>query len=106
MTIEIRPIERAEVRSYLQVLPYVNGLPHWEERRQPPGHERRSVAAAPSSGKRCAARLAFAESGCVRRDRFFPQAAFVDGRIVVGSAIPVQFTILLPSASGFFLFRF
>ncbi|GAA3453996.1 GNAT family N-acetyltransferase [Dactylosporangium matsuzakiense] len=84
MTIEIRPIERAEVRAYLQVLPYVNGLPHWEPA-PAAWHGGPEAWPQPPAPATDAQLDAFAER--VFGGGFFPQAAFVDGRLVGGSAM-------------------
>ncbi|MEU7868976.1 GNAT family N-acetyltransferase [Dactylosporangium sp. NPDC049140] len=84
MTIEIRPIEPAEAHAYLKVLPYVNGLPHWEP--APAAWHGGPEAWPPPNAPASAAQLdAWAER--VLGEGFHPQAAFVDGRLVGGSAM-------------------
>ncbi|MFK4088834.1 GNAT family N-acetyltransferase [Kribbella sp. NPDC020789] len=91
MTIEIRPITRAEATDYLRVLPYVNGFPQeepepsaWYAGRAANPPQRK---APPEQLERYAAELL--------TDWFRPQAAFVDGKIAGGSAI-VSVELTLP----------
>ncbi|MET7283259.1 GNAT family N-acetyltransferase [Kribbella sp. NPDC005582] len=91
MTIEIRPITRAEATEYLQVLPYVNGFPQ-EEPEPSAWYAGRAVN--PPQRKATPEQLdQYAES--LLTDWFRPQAAFVDGKIAGGSAI-VSVELTLP----------
>jgi predicted acetyltransferase len=81
--VEIRPIVAAEALEYLRVLPYFNGLPQWEPAAAAwYGHE---AAWAPRSPRPEPELLQTA--GRLLTDDFHPQAAFVGGRIVGGSAM-------------------
>ncbi len=90
MTIEIRPVTRAETEEYLRVLPFVNGLPQEEPE-----------AAAWYAGRAAwPPQVPATESDMdrhvedVQSDWYRPQAAFVDGRIAGASGIvSVQLTI-------------
>ncbi|MGZ0152157.1 GNAT family N-acetyltransferase [Kribbella sp. WER1] len=90
MTIEIRPITPAEAVEYLRVLPYVNGFP--QEEPEPSAWYAGSAAWPPQVPKTAADVQRYAEE--LPADWFRPQAAFVDGKIVGGSAIvSVQVTV-------------
>src|SRR6202012_1504473 len=82
MSTEIRPVKPDELTGYLKVLPYANGLPHWE----PLPAARRAGGTGPADG-------------LGRRDHaaswLHPQAAFADGQLVGGSAM-ISFEITVP----------
>ena len=84
MAIEFRPVTESEIRDYLRVLPYVNGLPQEEPRPSAwyAGHAAWPPQPAPASDEDLDR---YAEE--VRSDWFRPQAAFVDGKLVGASAI-------------------
>lgn len=91
MTIEIRPITRAEAKDYLQVMPWANGLPQ-EEPEPSAWYAGRAIN--PPQRKATPEQLEqYADT--LLTDWFRPQAAFVDGRIAGGSAI-VSVEITLP----------
>ena len=81
---EIRPITRAEAIDYLRVLPFAVGLPNWEP--APAAWYGGEGAWGPPP-----TRLAEAElerlADEMMAEGFRPQAVFVDGRIVGGSAM-------------------
>src|SRR3954469_13212245 len=91
MTIEIRPITRAEAKEYLRVLPYVNGFPQ-EEPEPSAWYAGRAVN--PPQRKATPEQLDQYAEGLLT-DWFRPQAAFVDGKIAGGSAI-VSVELTLP----------
>ncbi|MEV0431174.1 GNAT family N-acetyltransferase [Micromonospora sp. NPDC050495] len=84
MKIEIRPVERSEVVDYLKVLPYVNGLPNWEPAPSP-GYG--GPGAWPPPRPPATPRQLDVWAAEVMDDHFHSQAAFVDGKLVGGSAM-------------------
>lgn len=82
--IEIRPVERYEAVDYLKVLPYVNGLPNWEPA---PSSGHGGPEAWPPPRKPATEQQLEAWADEVMDDHFHPQAAFVDGKLVGGSAM-------------------
>jgi predicted acetyltransferase len=93
MSTEIRKVRPDELADYLKVLPDANGLPHWEPfpAAWHGGPEAWPQPNAPASP----ARLAAWADELLRASYFHPQAAFVDGRIVGGSAM-ISFEITVP----------
>jgi predicted acetyltransferase len=81
--VEIRPIVAAEALEYMAVLPYYNGLPQWEP--APAAWYGYAAAWAPR-GPRPEHELRETARRLLTDD-FHPQAAFVGGRIVGGSAM-------------------
>ncbi len=93
MPAEIRKVEPDELAGYLKVLPYANGLPHWEPF---PAAWHGGPEAWPQPGApAAAAQLAAWADELMGAGRFHPQAAFADGRIVGGSAM-ISFEITVP----------
>jgi GNAT superfamily N-acetyltransferase len=84
VTIEIRPVKPAEVRAYLRVMPYANGLPHWEPA---PAAWHGGTEAWPQPADPASEEQLDRWAERVLGEGFFPQAAFVDGRVVGGSAM-------------------
>lgn len=84
MPIEIRPVTRAEVADYLSVLPFANGLPSWEPA---PAAWHAGIGSWPPAGTPLAEDAVVAYAEVVMGDGYRSQAAFVDGRIVGGSAM-------------------
>lgn len=82
--IEIRPVVRSEAVSYLKVLPYANGLPNWEPA---PASWHGGPEAWPPPGKPATEQQLAVWADEVMDDHFHPQAAFVDGKLVGGSAM-------------------
>lgn len=93
MPTEIRKVKPDEMTDYLKVLPYANGLPHWEPfpAAWHGGPEAWPQPTAPAS----AAQLAAWADELMVASHFHPQAAFVDGRVVGGSAM-ISFEITVP----------
>lgn len=93
MSTEIRKVKPDELADYLKVLPYANGLPHWEPfpAAWHGGPEAWPQPNAPASP----AQLAAWADELLQASHFHPQAAFVDGRIVGGSAM-ISFEITVP----------
>lgn len=93
MPTEIRKVEPDELADYLRVLPFANGLPHWEPfpAAWHGGPEAWPQPSAPASP----AQLAAWADEILAASHFHPQAAFVDGRIVGGSAM-IGFEITVP----------
>jgi predicted acetyltransferase len=93
MSTEIRKVKPDEMTDYLRVLPYANGLPHWEPfpAAWHGGPEAWPQPSAPASSDQLAD---WAEELLVA-SHFHPQAAFVDGRVVGGSAM-ISFEITVP----------
>jgi predicted acetyltransferase len=81
---EIRAITRDEAVEYLKVLPYANGLPHWEPA---PAAWYGGAGAWPPPRPPASEQELAALAGEIMADGVHPQAAFVDGRIVGGSAM-------------------
>jgi predicted acetyltransferase len=89
--IEIRPVTRAEAVDYLRVLPAVNGLPSWEPA---PAAWHGGAGAWPLPGAPATAEQLEAYADEVVSEGFRSQAAFVDGKIVGGSALlSLQLTV-------------
>lgn len=84
MTTEIRPITRAEAVDYLTVLPFANGLPMWEPA---PAAWYGGTAAWPPPKRPATDEQLADKADEVMADWFHPQAAFVDGKLVGGSAM-------------------
>lgn len=92
---EIRPITRAEAIDYLRVLPFAAGLPNWEP--APAAWYGGEGAWAPPPPPLTDDELEKL-AGEIMTDGFRPQAAFVDGRIVGGSAmLSLELTIPGPT---------
>jgi len=93
MSTEIRQVDPDEMADYLKVLPYANGLPHWEPfpAAWHAGPEAWPQPNAPASPAQLAA---WAEE-LLMASHFHPQAAFADGRLVGGSAM-ISFEITVP----------
>jgi predicted acetyltransferase len=90
MSIEIRPVAESEAVDYLRVLPQATGLPTWEPSPAAwfAGHGPWPPPAPPSEERLAA----YAQT--VVGDGFHSQAAFVDGRIVGGSAtVSLELTV-------------
>lgn len=93
MSTEIRAVKPDELTDYLKVLPYANGLPHWEPfpaawHGGPEAWPQPNTPASP-------AQLAAWSDELQLASHFHPQAAFVDGRVVGGSAM-ISFEITVP----------
>jgi predicted acetyltransferase len=95
MSTEIRNVKPDEMADYLMVLPYANGLPHWEPfpAAWHGGPEAWPQPGAPAS----AAQLAAWADELVLARHFHPQAAFADGRVVGGSAM-ISFEVTVPGS--------
>jgi len=93
MSTEIRTVKPDEMTDYLKVLPFANGLPHWEPfpAAWHGGPEAWPQPSAPAS----AAQLAAWARELRLASHFHPQAAVVDGRVVGGSAM-ISFEITVP----------
>src|SRR5215472_7487052 len=93
MSTEIRKVKPDEMTDYLKVLPDANGLPHWEPfpAAWHGGPEAWPQPNAPASP----AQLAAWADKLLLASHFHPQAAFVDGRLVGGSAM-ISFGITVP----------
>ncbi|NDL55572.1 GNAT family N-acetyltransferase [Phytoactinopolyspora mesophila] len=89
---EIRAFKRSEAIDYLKVLPYANGLPHWEPA---PAAWYGGSAAWPPRQPMTQDQLEAAAEKLMASERFHPQAAFVDGRLVGASAM-LSFEITVP----------
>jgi predicted acetyltransferase len=88
--VEIRPITADEALEYLRVMPYYNGLPQWEP--FPSAGYTGDAAWGPRTAFSEQAMRAAADQ--LLAGDFHPQAAFVDGRIVGGSAmLSLQVTV-------------
>ena len=95
MSTEIRPVKPDEMADYLKVLPYANGLPHWEPfpaawHGGPEAWPQPNAPASPAQLAAWADELPLAS-------HFHPQAAFVDGRVVGGSAM-ISFEVTVPGS--------
>ncbi|HEU5420731.1 MAG TPA: GNAT family N-acetyltransferase [Streptosporangiaceae bacterium] len=93
MSTEIRMVKPDEMADYLKVLPYANGLPHWEPfpaawHAGPEAWPQPNAPASPAQLEAWADEILLAS-------HFHPQAAFADGRIVGGSAM-ISFEITVP----------
>jgi predicted acetyltransferase len=95
MSTEIRNVKPDEMADYLKVLPYANGLPHWEPfpAAWHGGPEAWPQPSAPASP----AQLAAWAGELLPASHFHPQAAFVDGRVVGGSAM-ISFEVTVPGS--------
>jgi predicted acetyltransferase len=82
--IEIRPIDRSEAEAYLKVLPFANGLPSWEPA---PAAWHGGPEAWPPPENPASEQDLERWADEVMSEAFHPQAAFVDGRLVGGSAM-------------------
>lgn len=83
-SVVVRPVTRQEAVEYFRLMPYANGLPHWEP--YPAAWHGGEGPLPPRSAPRTYDSLV-AESGDVDEPWFRPFAAFVDGRPVGGSAM-------------------
>jgi predicted acetyltransferase len=93
MSTEIRPVKPDELTDYLTVLPYANGLPHWEP--YPAAWHGGPEAWPPPSAPASPVQLAAEADEIARASWFHPQAALADGRVVGGSAM-ISFEITVP----------
>lgn len=84
MSVEIRPVSRAEAVEYLRVLPAANGLPSWEPA-PAAWHAGHGIWPPPCDPATAGQPEAYADE--VVAEGFRSQAAFVDGKIVGGSAL-------------------
>jgi predicted acetyltransferase len=82
---EIRPVTRDEAVEYLKVLPFANGLPWWEP--YPAAWYGGQAVHPPTRPPASAHQLDTWADEIMADPVFHPQAAFVDGRIVGGSAM-------------------
>jgi predicted acetyltransferase len=89
---EIRAFKRSEAIDYLKVLPYANGLPHWEPA---PAAWYGGSAAWPPRRPMSQEQLEAAAEKLMANETFHPQAAFVDGQLVGASAM-LSFEITVP----------
>ena len=85
MSTEIRPVKPGELADYLKVLPFANGLPHWEP--YPAAWHGGQEAWPQPNSPATAAQLAAWADELTEAPYFHPQAAIVDGRVVGGSAM-------------------
>jgi predicted acetyltransferase len=92
--IEIRPIARDEAVDYVKVLPYANGLAHWEPA---PAAWHGGPEAWPPPNRPGTAEQLESWADEVTADRFHTQAAFSDGKLVGASAM-ISFEITVPGA--------
>ncbi len=95
MSTEIRRVKPDELVDYLKVLPYANGLPHWEPfpaawHGGPEAWPQPNPPAGP-------AQLAAWADELLPADYLHPQAAFVDGRLVGGSAM-ISLEVTVPGS--------
>ena len=93
MSTEIRKVKPDELADYLKVLPYANGLPHWEP--FPAAWHGGPEAWPQPSAPAAAAQLAAWADELMLAGHFHPQAAFADGRLVGGSAM-ISFEVTVP----------
>jgi GNAT superfamily N-acetyltransferase len=93
MSTEIRPVKPDELTDYLTVLPYANGLPHWEP--FPAAWHGGPEAWPPPPTPAAPDQLAAWADELTLASWFHPQAALADGRIVGGSAM-ISFEITVP----------
>lgn len=84
METEIRPIARFEAVDYLKVLPFANGLPNWEP---VPAAWHGGPEAWPQPRTPATDQQLENWVDEVMADHHHPQAAFVDGKLVGGSAM-------------------
>lgn len=92
MAIEVRPIERDEAVDYLKVLPYANGLPHWEPA---PAAWHGGPEPWPTPNRPAAPEQLEAWAEEVLAERCHPQAAF-DGDRIVGASAMISFELTVP----------
>lgn len=85
VTTEIRPFRVSEAVDYLRVLPFANGLPSWEP--APAAWHGGEGAWPPPSPPASRETLEAWGRELLQDDSFRPQAAFVDGKLVGGSAM-------------------
>ena len=85
MTTEIRPFRASEAVDYLRVLPFASGLPSWEP--APAEWHGGEGAWPPPSPPASRETLEAWGRELLQDDSFRPQAAFVDGKLVGGSAV-------------------
>jgi predicted acetyltransferase len=93
MSTEIRKVKPDELTDYLKVLPFANGLPHWEP--FPAAWHGGPEAWPPPNPPASPAQLAAWADELLLDSHFHPQAAFADGRVVGGSAM-ISFEITVP----------
>src|SRR5579859_1713217 len=77
MSTEIRKVKADEMTDYLKVLPYANGLPHWEP--FPAAWHSGAEAWPQPNAPASPAHLAAWADELLRASHFHPQAAFADG---------------------------
>ena len=93
MSTETRTVKPDEIVDYLKVLPYANGLPHWEPF---PAAWHGGPEAWPQPNPPATAEQLAAWADELREaSHVHPQAAFVDGRLVGGSAM-ISFEVTVP----------
>ncbi|MFC7620300.1 GNAT family N-acetyltransferase [Microlunatus sp. GCM10028923] len=92
MAIEVRPIEPGEAVDYLKVLPYANGLPHWEP---VPAAWYGGPEPWPTPNRPATPEQLEAWAGQVLAERCHPQAAF-DGDRIVGASAMISFELTVP----------
>jgi len=95
MAIEIRPIDRSEAVAYLKVLPFANGLPSWEPT---PAAWYGGPGAWPAPGNPASQQELESWADEVMSEGFHTQAAFVDGKLVGGSAM-LSLEVTVPGLS-------
>jgi predicted acetyltransferase len=95
MSTEIRKVKPDELIDYLKVLPFANGLPHWEP--FPAAWHGGPEAWPPPNSPASPAQLAAWADELLVDSTFHPQAAFADGRVVGGSAM-ISFEITVPGS--------
>ena len=93
MSTEIRPVKPDELTGYLKVLPYANGLPHWEP--FPAAWHGGPEAWPPPGAPAEPAQLTAWADEITQASWLHPQAAFADGQLVGGSAM-ISFEITVP----------
>ena len=87
------PVKPDELADYLKVLPYANGLPHWEP--YPAAWHGGPEAWPQPNPPALPGQLAAWADELLLASHFHPQAAFADGRVVGGSAM-ISFEITVP----------
>jgi predicted acetyltransferase len=94
MSTEIRKVKADEMTDYLKVLPYANGLPHWEP--FPAAWHSGAEAWPQPNAPASPAHLAAWADELLRASHFHPQAAFADGGRIVGGSAMISFEITVP----------
>lgn len=92
MAIEVRPIRPGEAVDYLKVLPYANGLPHWEPA---PAAWYGGPEPWPAPNRPASPEQLREWAGEVLAERCHPQAAF-DGDRIVGASAMISFELTVP----------